>query len=331
MNGFIRRLVLPALALTAATALYAQTAPGSSISLGASLDSSAVPLNRTVVLTVRLSWEGSLDSVLIGEVSDPVLTNLEIAGTATANKTVGTADGASSVKEIAYTLRPKSLGMAYIDSLTVTVRDLKAGTDRAMRTPRLSVMAVAPVREKSGKPGILAGLLIAFFFLAGASAGIALWIRSRGRAAAPASEPAEKPVEERYLAALKETVALHGDGREDAYASLARLFRLYLAETAGVPALEATTRELIASLKAAGADEGLTRRCESFFGGADEVKFSGRQASQSELEEAYTVVESVFESRLVEAQLKARMEGEASSKQSERSGGPVRRFLRRIF
>jgi hypothetical protein len=329
MKGFTRRIILPACALIA-SALSAQTAPGAAVTLGASLDATAVPLNRAVVLTVRLSWEGALDSVLIGEVSDPVLTNLEITGTSTSNRTVGTAEGASSVKEIAYTLRPKSLGMGYIDSLTVTVRDLKAGADRLMRTPRLSVMAVEPVPEKSGKSGLPAGILIAAFFLAGAAAGVTQWRRSRrGKRETP--QPAEPPAEQRFLASLKETVRLHGDSREDAFASLSKLFRQYLSEKYGVPALEATTRELIGSLQAAGAEEGLLRKCESFFGRADEVKFSGRKASQAELDEAYTVVESVFESNLVEAQLRMQKDSEESMKQTVRSGGPVRRFLRRIF
>jgi len=63
MKGFSRWFILTAFALVA-TGLSAQTEPGSAVTLGAFLDSTAVPLNRTVTLTVRLSWEGSLDSVL---------------------------------------------------------------------------------------------------------------------------------------------------------------------------------------------------------------------------------------------------------------------------
>ncbi len=329
MQGFSRRLILAACALVA-TGLSAQTDPGSAVTLGAFLDSTAVPLNRTVTLTVRLSWEGPLDSVLIGEVRDPVLSNLEITGTSASNRTVGTADGAASVKEITYTLKPNSLGMGYIDSLTVTVRDLKAGTDRRMTAPRLSVTAVAPIPVKSGRPGLLTWLMIGALFAAGAAAGVRVWKRA-GRRAPETRETAEPPLEERYLNTLKETVRLHGDQREDAFASLSRLFRQYLSEKYKVPALEATTRELITSLQTAGADEALARKCESFFGRADEVKFSGRKASQDELDESYTIVESLFESKLVETQLRMQKEQEAPRKQDTRTGGPFRRLIRRIF
>lgn len=330
MPGFSRRLILTAFALIA-TGLSGQTEPGSAVTLRASLDSTAVPLNRTVTLTVRLSWEGPLDSVLIGEAADPVLSNLEITGTSASNRTVGTADGAASVKEIAYTLRPLSLGMGYIDSLTVTVRDLKAGTDRRMTAPRLSVTAVAPVPVKSGNRGLLTWLMLGAIFAAGAAAGVRVWKKRAGRQAAETPKTAEPPLEERYLNTLKETVRLHGDQREDAFASLSRLFRQYLSEKYKVPALEATTAELIASLRTAGEEEALARKCESFFGRADEVKFSGRKASQDELDESYTIVESLFESKLVEAQLRMRKEQEAPAKQDTRTGGPFRRLIRRIF
>jgi hypothetical protein len=220
--------------------------------------------------------------------------------------------------------------MGYVDSLTVTVRDLKAGFDRPMRASRLSVMAVEPVPVKSGKPGLLTWFLIGAVFAAGAAAGVRLWKRA-GRRTHETPKADEPPAEERYRIALKETVHLHGDRREDAFASLSKLFRQYLSEKFGVPALEATTRELIGSLRAAGAEEGLARKCESFFGRADEVKFSGRKASQDELEESYTIVESLFESKLVEAQLRMQKEQEEPRKQDACAGGPVRRLLRRIF
>jgi hypothetical protein len=42
-------------------------------------------------------------------------------------------------------------------------------------------------------------------------------------------------------------------------------------------------------------------------------------------------VESLFESKLVEAQLRMQKEQEEPRKQDPRTGSPVRRLLRRIF
>jgi hypothetical protein len=307
----------------------AGAAEGYSVTLGATIEPKRVPLNRTASLTVRLSWEGALDSVLVGEVVDPALSNLEIAGTSVTNRTVGTATGVQSIKEIVYLLRPKSLGMGYIDSLAVAYQDLKAGVLHTLKTPRLAVEAVQSVPERTGHSKLWLWIFLIAGFLAGTLGGAALFLRSKIRKPAE-PEQVQRLLEETTLDELKGTGALHADDREGAFAALSKLFRQYLAAKYGIQALEATTPDLLAALGRAELDASLLRRCEAFFEKADLIKFSGQKASPQELDEAYTAVESVLESKCLEEQLRLRGEREAALRQRRENRNPIQRIIRRI-
>jgi hypothetical protein len=321
---------LPAALLAAALAASGRAATGGSfpVTLEASVEPGRVPLNRTARLTVRLTWEGALDSILVGDISDPALSNLEISGAASSNRTEGTASGVRSVKETAFTLKPKSLGMGYVDSVTVGYQDLRSGALHRLKTPRLSLEAVAPLPETSGGPSPLRSLALAAVFAAGAAGGVFLFRRlRRARPAPPAPEPA--PPEEAALSALRRTLAAEAANPGEAFAALSRLFRQYLAEAFSVPAREATTAELLASLRQAGAEEGLARKCGEFFEAADVVKFSGRPASPHELSGAAGAMEAVLESRLAET--RRRREDRATAEEARRLAEEGRRPLGRII
>ena len=64
--------------------------------------------------------------------------------------------------------------------------------------------------------------------------------------------------------------------------------------------MEATTEELLSLLKSADLDDSMIVRCETLFKNSDIIRFSGHQASPSELSEAYTTVETLLESNLRE-------------------------------
>jgi hypothetical protein len=300
---------------------------GYAVTLGATIEPKRVPLNRNTALTIRLAWEGALDSIAVGEVTEPVLSNLEITGTSTSNRVVGTQTGPLSIKEIVYTLRPKSLGMGYVDSVRVTYEDRRAGVVHQLKTQRLSVEAVDPVPEKRGGARLWVWLLLIACFAAGAAGGVALFHKSTRRKTREAAPP-PKPAEETYLASMKEKVDLKTEeNRQDAFAALSRLFRQYLSEKFGIAALEATTKELPAMLRNSGLEENLIGKCEAIFEKADVIKFSGRKASQAELDEAYTTVESVLESKLAEERLRLQKIQEEALRQAREKGS----LLKRIF
>jgi len=304
---------------------------GTAVKLGASVEPARVPLNRTVELTVRLAWTGALDSVLIGEVEEPVLSNLEIAGTSTSNRVEGTAGGSRSVKEIVYTLRPKSPGMGYIDSIRVAYEDRRSGVVHQLKTQRLSVEAVDPVPEKAERSRIWLWVILIACFAAGAIGGAAVFLKSaRRKPAGPALVPSL--TEETFLESLKSKIGPGtqgaGDSRE-AFAPLSKLFRQYLSEKFKIKGLEATTGELTMALRLSGVEESLLKRCEAFFEKADVIKFSGQGASRSEFEDAYTTVESILETKLSEEKLRLQASREEALKQAREKGGWFKRLIRR--
>jgi len=121
-----------------------------SLSLSASVDPKTVPLNRTVLLKIEVSWEGNLDRIAIGQVTEPVLSNLEIIGTTASNRVLALASGQKAIKEVAYTLRPKALGMGYVEPVTLSYEDRSTQKVDNLRTQRLAVEVVGAVAEDEG-------------------------------------------------------------------------------------------------------------------------------------------------------------------------------------
>ena len=137
------------------------------IHLDTQISPSRVPLNRTTLLSVRIEWEDGMDRIEIEDVEEPVLSNLDIVGTSTGNRIIGTATGEKSVKVIGYTLQPENLGMGYVESVILTYRDKLTGETHVMSTRRVGVEVISPVPEEGAKSNswmwILGfGLLILF-------------------------------------------------------------------------------------------------------------------------------------------------------------------------
>ena len=280
-----------------------------SVTLHTTAEPRRVPLNRYVTLSIQLQWQDHLDRYTIEEIEEPVLTNLEIAGSGASNRVTGTAGGRESVKEMTYTLKPVSLGMAYVEGVGVTYQDASTGENHHLKTQRIGIEVISPVPEGDSSSGnwiwLSAGLAAA-----AAGAGIFMLVRKRAAAGAQPGEPTAPP-EEKYLRSLKTEVDLKSGDRREMFAVLSRIYRRYLSEKYQIPALEATTADLPRMLADKGLDEGMIRKSEALFHKADIVKFSGQDAARAELDEAYTLVETVLETKLADfrkKQLQAEME-----------------------
>ena len=265
------------------------------VTLSAKVSQNEVPFNRTLDYIITLAWSGNLNDIEMGDVEEPVLSNFDILGTAASNKTIVTASGPQAVKQIIFTLKPKTLGMGYVEPVAVTYHDTKSDSDYHLISMRIGVKVEAPVTE----PG--QHNMHWFFFISGAllfilAVGAGYWIfNSRKKKEIP--EEVQPMIEERYLAELKQTIDLKAPDRRQTFTALSKLFRKYLSEKYAISGLEATTSELIGQLRNE-LDESQITACEALFAKADVVKFSGQNAEQSELERAYTTVENVLEGNL---------------------------------
>lgn len=265
-----------------------------------------IPLNRTAELVITIAWSGEMNRIEISDIEEPVLTNFEIVGTSSGNRVSGTSRGQESVKEIIYKLQPKTLGMAYVESMGISYKDLKNDETHHLKTQRVGAEAISPVPEPGEiKLPWMWIILGAAVIVLGVS--VVLILRKRSKKRSEIAEP--QPIcEEAYLEELKTTVNLKDGNRQEAFTILSKLFRKYLSEKYELPALETTTADLIRIIEEA-LEEALVRKCEQFLNKADVVKFSGQEATQAELDEAYTTVEAVLESNLA-AERRLRLEEE---------------------
>ncbi len=285
------------------------------VSLSTCVEPRSVPLNRTLLFTVRISWKGDLDLIEIGEVEEPILSNFDIVGTSSANRVESAPEGAKAIKEVAYTLQPKTLGMAYIEPLNLTYKDKTTGKTHALMTQRIGVEVVSPVPEEGERESWWVWVVLGVVIVGG-GCGVFLLRKKRARKKAEDKE-VERIVEETYLEELKASVDLKNKEKREAFTILSKLFRKSLSEKYGISALEATTEELLRTLSEEGLDESLIRKCAALLVKADVVKFSGQEASQAELEEAYTTVETLLESHLAQAKEKIRQMEEEKSKKKK--------------
>ena len=143
-----------------------------------------------------------------------------------------------------------------------------------------------------------------------------LLIRRKGKHAVQVEEP-ERILEEEMLESLRSEVDLKRADRREGIASVSRILRKYLSGKYDIAALEMTTGAVLETLQKNGIDESIIRKCESLFQKADVVKFSGADATQAELDEAFTTTETILESGLVRVREELRDE--------EKTGGTKRR------
>ncbi|MBN2030343.1 hypothetical protein JW824_08870 [bacterium] len=287
-----------------------------SVSLSAQVKPNRVPLNRTLTYTIQIIWEGNLDDIEIGDIEEPILSNFDIIGTSSANRVMEGVDGKKAIKEIAYTLQPKTLGMGYVESVALSYKSNQDDKTHYLQTERVAVEVISPVPEGNDMKSIWFFIFACLLLVGGIP--IFLFIRRKHLENHEKEETTDRIIEEIYLEELKGSVNLKEKDKGETFSILTRLFRRYLSEKFDISALEATTDELIKILAEENLDESLIRKCEMLLNKADVVKFSGQGASQAELNEAYTTVETILESHLSKSREQSRRMEEESARKRKR-------------
>ncbi|RMF67231.1 MAG: hypothetical protein D6743_05205 [Calditrichaeota bacterium] len=131
--------------------------------------------------------------------------------------------------------------------------------------------------------------------LALGSAGFLFYRKRQEREAARLREAAEQqPIEDRYLADLKEAVDLKSQDVVGSFAALSKLCRHYLVEKYGFPALEITTSEIAEQLQRQAVSTALVEHVREILNQSDVAKFSGGQVEPGILERVYTLMEEIL-------------------------------------
>lgn len=265
-----------------------------SINISASVDQTKIPLNRILKLNVTLTWIGEPGTFSILNFNDPVFSNLEITGTSTSNRTEAQTNGTQVIREYEYSLKPESLGMAFVESISIKVHNNRTDTEETLQTRRIPVEIVDPVPEKNKEINWLLYIVI-FFVAATLTFLILIFIRKKKNRKGSQPLEVQEPMEIKYLDELRKNWDLSNLNLREDFSALSRLLRRFLTEKFKIRAMEATTDELIEELRSTAMQENQIQSVSDILTRTDEIKFSGTKGRQEEFTRFYTLIEGMLE------------------------------------
>jgi hypothetical protein len=303
------RLWIPILIAAFTSILISQDSTSSNlnqpeqIQLNTYVEASKVPLNRSVILHIELSWSGQLNRYQIQPVSQPILTNLLLDGSGSENRLETMPDGSlRSIKAITYRFRPLEMGMAYIDGIVVKYVARDSGQEEQLSSQRIMVEIEEPVPEpgSSGvKSYVYLALLIIFFSIVFYF--IIVFIRKRRQA-----QNGVAPLilnSERYLNILSQEVDPRGTNLEEMTGKLSRIFREYLGKEFDFPAREQSTQEIIQHLQQLDLEETDRHNLQQMMEKLDVIKFAGRNIDPNDFINIYGAIETFLIKRKQQQEL----------------------------
>lgn len=264
----------------------------SKIQLRTYLADENVPLNREVVYHVELSWPGQLDRYHILEAGEPVLTNLKLRGSGSANNFSLDAQGNPiSKKTITYYFVPRSIGMAYVDGVIIKYEDKLSGLKESLMSQRLGVKIIEAVPEAGNKPEmstIILFLLAALFLLV-----VAYFIkRYYGIRKKQKEMLAQKPptLEDSYLLRLQEEIKVNNKDVSARFVGLSRMLQDYFKEKFNLR-LSADFEKIKEELYKRNLNETELNKIKAFYEQAELNKFAGEEISENDYHLFYDTVE----------------------------------------
>ncbi len=273
------------------------------IRITSEVDRTQVPLNRTLKLTVRVEWTGDIDRYQISELEDPVINNLEIFSTSSADFRTSEGGVEKAARIYEFILKPKTLGMAYVDGALLSYVDLKTGEGHSLRTNRINVEVVESEPEPGEKRGFFFWLFaVVIPIILGGVVGYFVKKKLEKRGQEPPHVPV-KSLEEEYLEQIYETVSLEKvkSNLSQGYYLLSKIARRYLKQKYDLDALELTTDEILETLsKREDVDENIRKMIEEILRTCDVAKFAGSEGDLNEYQRIYTLFESILEKNQIQ-------------------------------
>lgn len=266
----------------------------SEISLKTILENDNVPLNKEVIYHVELSWQGELSQYKIGDIGDPVVTNLTLRGSGSSNRITTGKDGKPlAIKRITYYFKPNSMGMAYIDGLTIQYTDTQTNKSETLSAQRIGVKIVDPVEtgEDQFMPGTILLWLLAAAFLIAFAYFLFRYIQRRNKV-----EKEEIPsisLEEKYLNLQNDTIHMANGASRENISELSKLLSGYLSEKFAITGNIdlSTIKEQLSQLKV---EDEIIEKISIMYDKAELARFAGEDVDLSEVHMFYDTIEGIL-------------------------------------
>ncbi len=275
----------------------------STIKISAEVNKKEVPLNDSLLLKVTLTWMGDIKRYQISEVEPPIVENFEIISTAAADRRISERGIEKAFKIYEFVLKPKSMGMGYIESIIVKYLDNETGDGHSLLTTRLNVKIVSPVAKPGSKTWLIKWLVAAILLLGGFALFVLWQKKQRDQRKRDAQIVTVVPLEQEFLTNLRSSLNLSDSGLQSSQAlwSISTMLRKYLSQKYQVPALESTTEKIIGELSTLQLDQAFLNNIQEVLTVCDLAKFAGTETNRSELDRVYTLVEALLERNLGES------------------------------
>jgi len=257
-----------------------------------------VPLNRTAVYVVELKWAGPLAQIEFDPPESPKLTNLKLAGSASANRVVVENGASTALKSFEYTLQPEELGMGYIEGLRLSYTDKTTGERHTLYTDRLGLKVIDAVRAPGEAPlGLALGLGLAVTVLLGVA--VVQWqARQKRKELEQLAQQASKPLEQEFLEQLRTAVDLNSLDTKGGFLELSRLARQYLQRRFDIPVQGISTSEVMSAYRALESEMSRAMNLEEILQTCDVIKFSGESGDPARLARVYALAENFIRAYL---------------------------------
>lgn len=264
------------------------------ISLKTFLENDRVPLNKEVVFHVELSWNGNLDRYKIEEIVEPSISGLNLRGSGSLNKlTTDSTGNPQAIRRVSYYFSPQSIGMAYIDGLTIQYEDKLTGDVETLIAQRIGIKIIDPVISDNDliNPGTFFqwSLFIIFIFLV-----VYFGFRfQQRRSTEKEEENIIKSLEEKYLDIMKETIHLANNATKENISSLSKLLNSYISEKYSIQG-SVSLNQIKEKLKDLEIEEGIISKMATMHEKADLARFAAEQVNSSELHLFYDTIENIL-------------------------------------
>lgn len=275
----------------------------STIKIAADVNKKEVPLNDSLLLKVTLTWTGDIKRYQISELDPPIVENFEIISAAAADRRISERGIDKAFKIYEFILKPKSMGMGYIEGIMAKYIDNETGEGYSLVASRLNVKVTAPVARPGSKTWLLKWILAAILAIGGIVF-IVLWQKKKREQRKRESEIVKVvPLEEEFLTNLRSNLNLNNLDVKVNHSlwSISTILRKYISQKYQVPALESTTEKIVNELSLLKLDQTFLNNIQEVLTVCDLAKFTGTETDRSELDRVYTLVEALLERNLGES------------------------------